>query len=130
MKFASFLEGKLVCGEMSISGLGKELSVSRQMIYRWLTGEASPTPKTLMRIKDTIELEPGEVGEMIGAWLNDQGLNEIIKLYIHEQLIKQLNWSILITPVVGLHKATGPYILVKKITPILLASNYWSIYVQ
>jgi hypothetical protein len=44
-----------------------------------------------MRIKDTIELEPGEVGEMIGAWLNDQGLNEIIKLYIHEQLIKQLN---------------------------------------
>jgi len=49
MKFASFLEGKLVCGEMSISSLGKELSVSRQMIYRWLTGEASPTPKTLMR---------------------------------------------------------------------------------
>jgi len=91
MKFASFLEGKLVCGEMSISSLGKELSVSRQMIYRWLTGEASPTPKTLMRIKDTIELEPGEVGEMIGAWLNDQGLNEIIKLYVHEQLIKQLN---------------------------------------
>lgn len=90
MKFARFLESKLVCGEISINGLSKNLDVTRRAVYRWISGEAVPEPAQLISLKNKMQFEPGEVGEMFSAWLNDKNLSSVIQIYIEEQLLKPL----------------------------------------
>lgn len=59
--FKKFLCAKILEKKISITGLSKELGVTRKALYAWMSGESMPEKARIDKICEILEVKPREV---------------------------------------------------------------------
>ncbi len=90
LKFANFLEAVVCERKISINKLSRKSGVSRQSLYRWLSGDRYPDAKNVIAINEALGLNASDTSLMLQYWIKDNELNEVIELYLDTTLMRNL----------------------------------------